>query len=260
MRIRYYVEQRLKGKYINGRYHPGLSPELISKRISIELPGESISHEAIYQWVLVEAKHLIKYLDRLGKYRRRRKRTENIGRKRISETKRHISARPEEANKRTELGHIERDAIESCKEGRSAVLNSVDRKTRYLRATLIADLKAKSGKDATIRMFRSEPQEAMRTMTNDNGSENGEQASIEAVLGVEVFYCTPYAAWERGSVERANRTLRRIFPKGTNFDEVTEQDLQLAVQWYNNRPMKLLNGKTPAEAYQEELLKLKKAA
>lgn len=260
MRIRRYVEQKLKGRVVNGKYYPGLSPELISTRISIELPGESISHEAIYQWILIEAKHLIKYLEKLGKYRRRRKRTELVGRKETFENKKHISERPKEANKRLEIGHIERDAIESCREGTSAVLNSVDRKSRYLRARIIADLKAVNGRDATIEMLRSEPKVARRTITNDNGSENGRQDSIERVLGVEVYNCSPYAPWQRGSVERANRTLRRIFPKGTNFDEITEEELQIGVDWYNNRPMKILKGKTPAEVHQEELLKYKKAA
>jgi len=257
MRIRRYVEIQLQGQWVEGRYYPGLSPEQISLRIERDLPGEKISHEAIYQWIFSEARHLIGYLERLGKYRRRRSRTENVGRKRkLKEAKRHISERPEGANDRSELGHIERDAIVSARGGRAAILNSVDRKTRYMRALRIADLTAESGKEATIEMLRDEPRVACRSVTNDNGTENGGEASIEAVLGIDIFTCTPYAPQERGSVERANRTLRRVFPKGTDFDEVSDEEVLLAVEWYNNRPLAILKGDTPSEAHQAELERL----
>jgi len=38
-----------------------------------------------------------------------------------------------------------------------------------------------------------------------------------------VFFCHPYFAYERGSNENMNRLIRRFFPKGTNFDNVTKE-------------------------------------
>jgi IS30 family transposase len=262
MRVRRYVEQKLTGERIKGKLYPGLSPELISERISIDLAGESISHEAIYQWIFIEARHLIQYLERLGRYRRRRKRTENLGRKSNDlGTKIHISNRSDEANERKEFGHHERDCIVSCKEGRSALHACQERKTRHLSGRKIPDLKAESGKAAVVEMLRDRPLAARLSVAQDNGSENYKVESIEKILvGTKIFWCTPHAAWERGGIERANRTLRKVFSKGTNFDEVTEEEVQDAIWWYNNRPMTVLGGYTPQEMYDEEMTNLKKAA
>lgn len=254
MRIRNYVSEKLVGKKIGDRLFPGWTPEQIANRLPIDLPGKSISHEAIYQWIFTEATEFICCLERLGKYRRRRKRTENLGRKvKRNEDKQHISERPAAANDRSEFGHCERDSVVSAHPGKSALHNCLERKTRHLRATKIPNLSAQSGKQAVIRLFREQPPQARRSFTNDNGPENGEAHSIQLALGSEIYWCTPHAAWERGSIERANRTLRRIFPKGTNFDLVTEADVDNAVCWYNNRPMKVLGFRTPQEAYTEEI-------
>ena len=37
-----------------------------------------------------------------------------------------------------------------------------------------------------------------------------------------------------------NRILRRWFPKGTNFDQVTEAEVERAAEWMNNYPRRIL--------------------
>lgn len=52
--------------------------------------------------------------------------------------------------------------------------------------------------------------------------------------------------------------LRRFFPKGTNFDDITQDEIQRVVDYINNRPRKILGYRTPKEVFEEELEKLSK--
>src|SRR6266478_5596374 len=62
-RLRHYVETRLRLRW---------SPELIAGRLPRDLPGFSISHEAIYQWIYSQARHLIGFLPKVHRKRMRR--------------------------------------------------------------------------------------------------------------------------------------------------------------------------------------------
>jgi IS30 family transposase len=68
------------------------------------------------------------------------------------------------------------------------------------------------------------------------------------------FFCHPYCASERGTVENRNRVLRRFLPKGTDLDDISEEFLEWVEDYFNNRPMKVLGFKTPNQVWEEELL------
>jgi IS30 family transposase len=42
--------------------------------------------------------------------------------------------------------------------------------------------------------------------------------------------------------------IRRFFPKGTNFDEISSQEIRKIQDWMNAYPRKSLNWLTPTEA------------
>ena len=48
----------------------------------------------------------------------------------------------------------------------------------------------------------------------------------EASLRVPIYYCHPYCAWEKGSVERHNRLLRTYNPKPTDFSKLSPHALR----------------------------------
>lgn len=75
-------------------------------------------------------------------------------------------------------------------------------------------------------------------------------------LGTKSYFCKPYHSWEKGIVENINRLIRRWFPKGTNFDRITEKAIQFMENRINSRPMKVLGFKTPSEAYLEAIVPL----
>ena len=52
------------------------------------------------------------------------------------------------------------------------------------------------------------------------------------------------------AVENINGLIRRFFPKGTNFDNISEEAIAYVEDWINNRPMKILNYMTPKQIFQ----------
>ena len=101
-----------------------------------------------------------------------------------------------------------------------------------------------------------------KSITVDNGSEFSAADEIEkscinkTIPRTTVYFCHPYSSWERGSNENLNGMIRRKHPKGTNFEELSRDDIAATENWMNNYPRKVLGYKTAEIAYQECLREL----
>lgn len=107
--------------------------------------------------------------------------------------------------------------------------------------------------EAQKNIFSPLPALARRTTTLDNGTENVEHIKLTLATGMLVYYAKPYHSWERGSNENANGMLRRYFSKGTDFETVSDKEIQRVVNYINNRPRKILGYRTPKEVFDEEI-------
>ena len=76
-----------------------------------------------------------------------------------------------------------------------------------------------------------------------------EKSSLTKQQRTTVYYCHPYSSYERGTNENINRMIRRFFPKGTNFDEVTPAQVTAVEAWINNYPRKMFGFHTAAELF-----------
>jgi len=65
----------------------------------------------------------------------------------------------------------------------------------------------------------------------------------------KVYYTHAYAAWEKGTVENANRLVRRWYPKGTDFSRVSPARIAALESAINSIHRKRLGGHTAQEAY-----------
>lgn len=227
----------------------GWSPELIAGRLPLEHPGESISHEAIYQYIYDprtrEREELIGYLVR-GHRKRKKKGVGRRERKTKIPNRVPIDERPISADNRSRYGHWEGDSLVSRKS--LAALNSmVERKSRLLLLTRLGRKSAEQTMDAVIRKLQELPERARRTLTLDNGTENARHEDITEAVGIKCYFADPYASWQRGANEQVNGMVRRYFPKGTDFAKITDEHVAWVEARINNRPRKCLGYKTPAE-------------
>jgi IS30 family transposase len=93
------------------------------------------------------------------------------------------------------------------------------------------------------------PKHIRVTLTFDNGRENAEHRLMEFHTGFTVYFAHPYHSWERGTNENTNGLIREYFPKGTDFNTVTEEELEKVQNQINMRPRKRLNYRTPFEMF-----------
>lgn len=88
----------------------------------------------------------------------------------------------------------------------------------------------------------------------DNGSEFSNPKEIEFDMETgeqrtKIFYCHPSSPYEKGSCEVNHELIRRILPKGTSFDNLTQEDINLMMSHINSYKRKKLNNKSPYFAF-----------
>jgi IS30 family transposase len=258
------------------------SPEQIANRIKVDFPDDEsmrISHEAIYQSLYIEGrgalKHELVWCLRTGRAlrapreRSRRKTWAHV----TPETL--ISERPAEAEDRAVPGHWEGDLLIGLE--RSAIGTVVERKTRFTmlvhlpreegyrhkqtpkNAPALAGYGAITMKNALANTMSTLPAQLARSLTWDRGKEMSAHTQFKIETGIPVFFADPQSPWQRGSNENTNGLLRQYFPKGTDLSQWSAEEIEAVAHALNTRPRKTLGWKTPAEAFNEQLLLLKQA-
>ena len=89
----------------------------------------------------------------------------------------------------------------------------------------------------------------IKTITSDNGFEFSNHKNVSKGLDCDYYFCHPYSSWERGLNEYINGLIRQYIPKGTSFENISPQYIQMIEDKLNNRPRKSLNWKTPNEVF-----------
>ena len=175
-----------------------------------------------------------------------------------------IEERPEKIDNREEVGHWEMDSVVGPQgEGSKTLLVLTERKTRkeiirrvdnHTSQEVVKTLN-RLERDMGERKFR----ETFKTITVDNGTEFSDWEGMEKsrrnkkIPRTKIYYCHAYRSCERGSNENQNRMIRRFFPKGTNFDNVSKNAIKEVQKWMNDYPRKILGWLTPDELYNMEI-------
>ena len=96
----------------------------------------------------------------------------------------------------------------------------------------------------------------------DNGGEFARVDDIEMDVRGEskLFFCDPNRSDQKGRIEKNHTLIRDILPKGTSFDNLTQEDINLVCSHVNSVKRAALNGKSSYElfafTYGEEIPKL----
>lgn len=218
------------------------SPEQISGWLKVE-QGLLISHERIYQYIWADKLNggfLYKTLRHSGKRRKQYGSKDKRGqiRNRVS-----IDDRPLIVSEKTRLGDWEIDTVIG-KNHQGALVTIVDRVSKFTLIKKVASKHADIVAEATITLLRPYLDRAL-TITADNGKEFAGHEKIKAALDADVYFAHPYSSWERGLNENTNGLIRQYFTKGSSFENITDKDVDEAMEKLNHRPRKTLNYKTP---------------
>ena len=238
------------------------SPEQISNRIKEDIPGEGISHEAIYQYVYHQIHrqgwgYLKPGCQDLRSYlRRRKKRRTHKGQRRCQRIFKMpglpIDLRPKIVNSRLRVGDWESDTLAS-KDNGTGVNTLVERKTGLVFISRLKDKTSEATVSTIESRVRNLPRQAKKTLTLDNGPENQRWQELEERTSLKCFFAHAYHSWERGTNENTNGLIRDYFPKKTDFNTITNEQLQEVEYLLNTRPRKRLNWLTPLEVFSKEL-------
>ena len=208
----------------------------------------SLHHETIYQLIYVDKandgdlyQHLRiaskPYRKRYGHYDRRGKIKNRVD----------IDDRPDVVDHRSRIGDWEGDTVMG-KGRKSALLTLVERKTLYTIMVRLTGKRADLLAEAAVASMKS-IKEKVKTITFDNGLEFADHEKIAKGLGADIYFAHPYASWERGINENTNGLIRQYFPKGTDFNEVTDDEVAAVMERLNNRPRKTRGCRSPNELF-----------
>lgn len=229
------------------------TPEMIAGHLQYEqtlLP--TVSTKAIYKWLY--SAYGQRYCSLLPKQRVRPKRRKGKKTKREMIPNRiGIERRPDTANLRKEIGHLETDTVVSGKKtGSKAALTILeDRTSRRTKIKKIHNMRPVTNRIALTGMVEDL---YCLTITHDNGIENKQHERMAIALDIDTYFCDPYSSWQKGSIENTIGRIRRFIPKGSDVNLYSDAYIQMIEDWLNNTPRKCLDFKTPNEVYFTHLL------
>ena len=246
-------------RYLFDKLTEGWSPEQVAGRLWLDFPGQPrmrVSHETIYRSLYADEKLGNALLPCLRQRRpRRRKRGQRRPTRPFIPNRIGIEARPPEVDALERYGDWEGDlVIGGNQEG--AILTLVERKSMLLCAELLASRHAEGVAEKVIQALRPLPPHWIKTITFDNGSEFAHHQRMAEVLGADIYFAHPYAAFERARNENTNGLLRQYLPKSTSFKNLRPKQLQLYIEELNNRPRKKHGYQTPYEVFCQDCVAL----
>lgn len=221
------VEAKLGLKY---------SPEQIHGLSKIENVA-CVSVERIYEPIWKDKEKggdLYKHLRNKG--RKYRKRGASKDKRGVIVGRVDIELRPKIVEERSRFGDVEFDTIVG-KDHQGGLLSINDRMTGLLKIRKITSKDASQVAQKIVQAL-TDWKPLLHTGTADNGKEFAQHKAIREQLEIDFFFAKPHHPWQRGANENCNRLVRQYFPKGTDFTNISEQEVQRVENSINNRPRK----------------------
>lgn len=109
--------------------------------------------------------------------------------------------------------------------------------------------------DNLQRTLENDYQKLFSLLLTDRGSEFEKYELFEVntetgEIRTNIFYCDPQMPSQKPHVENNHNYVRDIIPNGKSLKNLTQEDLNLMFSHINSTPRKVLNGKTPYEAFE----------
>ncbi len=217
---------------------------------------DAVSWRQVYNWIS-SRRWKLKPKDRLRIRRKNgnRKRKDGMFSKFKDKYVFPIWMRPKHIDLREEFGHYEIDYVIGKKEkGFENLITITERKTRY---GFIEKIKTKNPMKCNSAIYKAFKCRGIvpKSITIDNGIEFEKIGLVGHWLKCPIYFCDPYASYQRGSNENFNGLIRRTYKKGTNFSEITENDIIKLQLKINTMPREIFNWRSSAELFEIEINK-----
>ena len=247
--------------------YEGYSPEAALAEAKKEGFETEISKQTFYRYISMDLFLSLTNKDLPVKGRRRNKK-KKVRRQSRANAGDSIEKRPEEVASRETFGHWEMDSVVGPQgKSNSTLLVLTERKTR---GEIIRKLDTHGAEEVVKALDALETEwggifsTVFKTITVDNGVEFSFVDQLERscmkndAKRTKLYYCHAYRSCERGSNENQNRMIRRKLPKGTSFDNMTNEDIRKVEDWINNYPRGIFGHETSKMRFEQEIEQIMK--
>ncbi|MCR5452120.1 MAG: IS30 family transposase [Lachnospiraceae bacterium] len=206
-------------------------------------------------------------LRRKVKYKKRKKATETSAKDRSYRKGHNYEDFRKVLEKKPDANIVEMDCVEGNKKSQKVLLTLTFRRTNLMLIFLLGSqtqdkvkgvfdwMESKLGLEVFKKMFE--------IVLTDGGGEFSDRVGLETSLEgsrrTTLYYCDPYAFWQKGCCEKNHEYIRYVRKKGSTFDDLTQRKVTLLANHINNAKRDSLNGHSPFELSQmlldERLLK-----
>lgn len=230
-------------KFVDEKLYGDQSPRAIAGRLrKREKHLPYVSKDSVCRYIKSVYGRKIEAYRNKTKHRRKGRKAKNEKLK----DRTFIGKRPKIINLRMRAGDTEADFLLSGKSGKGILLAVVCRRLRAIFIEQILNVNIKNVHRAFKRIRKRFPE--MRTITTDNDILLQKHKELEKLLGVKIYFCDPYSSWQKGSIENANKNIRKHIPKGSDISKYSKYRIKKIEEKLNNRIMECLDYLTPYEA------------
>lgn len=153
-----------------------------------------------------------------------------------------------------QMNIVEMDTVIGTRDSKKCLMTLYIRKTHFMFIFLL-EKKDSASVNAKINFLKEKLgstlySKVFRIFLTDNGTEFYSVLNFERDLNTNtklsnLFYCHPYSSSEKHGIEVNHEYIRRVFPKGTPFDDLDDNIVRNLQDNINAIPRLSLDGETP---------------
>ena len=155
---------------------------------------------------------------------------------------------------------VEMDTVVGCAGSTKVILTFLFRNSRFMIAFLLDRLHYLD----VIEVFdyieynlgTATMYDLMPIILTDRGFEFTHPKELEYGINklkrTKIFYCNSMSAYQKARLEKNHEYIRKFFPKGSTFDNLTQDNINLMLSHINSSKRQILNNKSPIEMFLEK--------